>query len=40
MIARRFSTHARSSMSNPIWESFTDTFASAPAAAMRSSSSR
>src|SRR6266513_523293 len=40
MIARRFSTHSLSSMASPIWVSFTETFASAPAWRMRSSVSR
>src|SRR2546422_1001133 len=40
MIARTFSTHNRSSISSPIWVSFSDTFASAPTWRMRSSVSR
>src|SRR5205814_367424 len=40
MMARRLSTHSRSSMSSPIWVSLSETFAAAPAARMRSSVSR
>src|SRR5438094_2753851 len=40
MMARMFSTHTASSVSRPIWVSFTETLASAPATLIRSSVSR